>query len=137
MYNDVDRAKITPRLAQLRETHRIARERLLKILYWTRESATDGMLSPLPKDQVEAAKTLVMLDIAVLKEEVANNVYKTEAEAAAGMRYAPMLPEYRAVVVATFERWGMIPKEQIEQMVPEKLHARITTTHTDAPVAAN
>src|SRR5665213_2970940 len=80
--DEIRRAKIEPRLASLRETHRIARERLLQVLYWT-PTNTYGMSKPPARDIVEATKNLVMLDIAVLNAEVANGLYKNLDEAAA------------------------------------------------------
>ncbi len=88
---EVDRAKINHRLSSLRETHRIARERLLKVLYWTEDDK--DLKKPLTRDIVEAAKNIVMLDIAVLNAEVANGLYKSvEEAAAAGSVHYPALP---------------------------------------------
>jgi hypothetical protein len=74
--HDVDRATIEPRLAELRENYRLMREELLKIVYWTPQSATDGVPKPLARDRVEAAKSVVMLDLAVLNAEAAARIFK-------------------------------------------------------------
>jgi hypothetical protein len=50
-----DRTKIEDRLTRLRETHRLAREKLLCILYWSPENSLPGIKAPLPMDIAEAA----------------------------------------------------------------------------------
>jgi len=122
---EVDRAKIEQRLAFTRENARMARERLLQIIYWKLpEDVSDVRLirPPLNKDVVEACKNLVMLDLAVLSAEVAAGMYRSEEEAAAKLRYAPMLPERRQVVINMFVNWGALPREQVEALVPALPH---------------
>jgi hypothetical protein len=131
--SETDRSKIAERITSLRETHRIARERSLRILYWSPDNQLPGIKPPLPQDILEAAKNLVMLDIAVLNAEVANGIYASESEAAEGMRYAPMAPEHRQVVIAAFTRWGMLPKAQAETIVGPALQI-LDGNHTTQPV---
>src|SRR5277367_3863787 len=45
---EVDRAQLSKRLSALHETHRMARERLLSVLYWTDESA-GGLKRPIAR----------------------------------------------------------------------------------------
>jgi len=101
--HDVDRATIAPRLAELRENYRVMREELLKIVYWTPENATGGVPKPLARDRVEAAKSVVMLDLAVLNAEAAAGMFKKPAEAIAKeIRYDPLPPEIRGVIIAAW-----------------------------------
>src|SRR5579863_9618436 len=58
--HDVDRATIEPRLAELRENYRLMREEPLKIVYWNPETAPQGVPTPLARDRVEAAKSVVI-----------------------------------------------------------------------------
>ncbi len=58
---EIDRAQIEPRLASLRENYRLMREELLKIVHW---KDGDPIPKPLARDKVEAAKNVVMLDLA-------------------------------------------------------------------------
>lgn len=78
--HDVDRATIEPRLAELRENYRLMREELLKIVYWTPENGAPGVPKPLARDRVEAAKSVVMLDLAVLNAEAAARMFKKPVE---------------------------------------------------------
>jgi hypothetical protein len=48
----------------------------MKIMYWAPNNAVPGMPKPLAKDRVEAAKSIVMLDLALLTAEIANGMYK-------------------------------------------------------------
>ena len=113
---EIDTAKIEPRLASIRENYRVMRERLLKILYWKPE---DGGKPPANRDVNEAAKNIVMMDLAILSAEAAAGMYKKPVEVLAReFRYDPLPPEVRAVVVAAWIRGDMLPRAAIEQMVP-------------------
>lgn len=119
---DADRTQVEERLNQLRETHRLARERLLRILYWSPENSLPGIKAPLPMDILEAAKNIVMLDIAVMKAEIDNGMYKKPIEERAKeVRYEPLAPEVRAVVIAAWTRGGLLPAPAIEAMVPQQV----------------
>jgi hypothetical protein len=74
MLIEVDRTKIEERMAFTRENYRMIREELLKILYWTPENATPGVPKPLARDRIEAAKNVVMMDLALLQAEIANGM---------------------------------------------------------------
>jgi hypothetical protein len=87
----------------MRETYRIARERLLQVLYWT-PTNTFGISKPMSRDIVQATKNLVMLDIAVLNAEVANGLYKNLDEAAATLKYPALPEEQRGTIVSAFEK---------------------------------
>jgi hypothetical protein len=113
---EVDRAQIEPRLASLRENYRLMREELLKIVYW--QPGNEGV-KPLARDKVEAAKSVVMLDLAVLNAEAAAGMYKKPIELLAReIHYEPLSPEIRTVVIAAWTRGGLLPRAAIERMVP-------------------
>lgn len=116
---EIDRAKIEERLASTRETFRISRERLIKIIYWSPQTAEPGIKAPLPMDQIEAAKSLAMLDLALLKAEIDCGMYKKPVEAIAKeFQYEPVPGEVRAVIIAAWQRGGLLPRATVEQMVP-------------------
>src|SRR5712691_4223901 len=107
---EVDRAQIEPRLAELRENYRVMREQLLKIVYWKPEDHEYGMPRPLARDRVEAAKSVVMLDLAILNAEAAAGMYKKPVEAIAReIRYDPLPDEIQAVIIASWRRGGLLP----------------------------
>jgi hypothetical protein len=84
--NEIDRATIEPRLTALRETYRVSREALLRIL--ERAQHESGKSKPWDSSVIMAARSLVELDIAVLNAEVANGLYKNLDEAAAKLDYS-------------------------------------------------
>jgi hypothetical protein len=103
------------------ENYRMMREELLKIVYWTPNDGLPGMPKPLARDRIEAAKNVVMMDLALLNAEIANGMYKKPVEALAKeISYEPLAPEVRAIIVAAWMRGGMLPLTAINEMVPEK-----------------
>jgi len=93
------------------------REALLKVVYWIDE---DGPPRPLMRDKVEAAKNVVMMDLALLSAEIANGMYKNPIEAIAKeIHYEPVPGEVRVVIIAAWQRGGLLPRAAIEQMVPQ------------------
>lgn len=122
---EIDRAKIEPRLAFTRENYRLMREELLKIVYWTPQSVEPGVPKPLAKDRVEAAKAVVQLDLAILQAEAAAGMYrKPVEELAKAVHYEPLPPEIRTVIIAAWQRGGLLPAGAIEQMVREQPTSR-------------
>jgi hypothetical protein len=118
---EIARAKIEERMAFTRENYRMMREELLKVVYWTRDDATLNGPRPLARDQVEAAKTVVMLDLALLKAEIECGLYKKPIEVLAKeVHYDPLPDEIRAVIIAAWSRGGLLQQAAIEQMVSEK-----------------
>jgi hypothetical protein len=104
-----DRLRIEDRMQVTRETHRIARDELLRILH-------SGAPS---KDRVEAAKALVMLDLAVFKAEIETGMFKKPVDQLVKeFRYDPLPDEVRAVIIASWKRGGLLPAAAIERMVP-------------------
>lgn len=97
------------------------RERLLKIIYWKPD---DGGKPPVNRDVNEAAKNIVMMDLAILQAEAAAGMYKKPIEQLAKeVHYEPLASEVRAVGIAAWARGGLLPKATLEQMVPQ-----LTTT---------
>jgi len=79
-----DRTQIQQRMNFTRENYRMMRERMLKIIYWTPpEEIADlrDLRPPLNKDVIEAAKNVVMMDLALLQAEIANGMYKKPIDA--------------------------------------------------------
>ena len=73
------------------------------------DNATPGMPKPLARDRIEAAKSIVMLDLALMSAEIAN---------VKEYRYDPLTDDVRAVIIASWKRGGLLPAAAEEQMVP-------------------
>ena len=56
-------------MAFTRENYRMVREKLMEITYWDKV-AHPGERPPQKRDVVEAAKSVAMLDLALLKAEI-------------------------------------------------------------------
>jgi hypothetical protein len=116
---EIDTAKIEPRLAAMRENYRLVRERLSQIVWWKVEY---GGKPPANKDVNEAAKNIVMMDLAILSAESAAGLYRKPVDALVReIHYDPLPQETRMLVIAAWERGDMLPKAAIEQMVPLSL----------------
>jgi len=92
------------------------REALFKIVYWT---PGNGQPAPDARDVVDAAKNVVMLDLALLSAEIANGMYKKPIDVIAKeFQYEPLPGEVRIAVIAAWTRGGLLPRATIEKMVP-------------------
>src|SRR4051794_9167775 len=67
---NADRTKIEERLNFTRENYRMMRERLLQIIYWEPSDDEPKVRRPYDEDVINAAKTLVQLDLALLNAEI-------------------------------------------------------------------
>jgi hypothetical protein len=87
-----------------RENYRMMCERMLRIIYWQAPEEIEDLRNfkpPLNKDVIEAAKNLVMMDLALLQAEIANGMYKKPIDQIVKeFQYEPLPPEVRAVIVA-------------------------------------
>ena len=96
------------------------RERLTRIVWWKEEY---GGKPPANRDVNDAAKNIVMMDLAILQAEAAaSSMYKKPIEVLAREVHYELLPnEVRAIVIASWKRGGLIPRELkgiVEQIVP-------------------
>jgi hypothetical protein len=99
---DADRTQIEERMNFTRENYRMMRDRLLRIIYWNPEEHP-GERGPLNRDVIEAAKNIVMMDLALLQAEIANGMYKEPIdEITKEIRYDPLPDEVRTVIIAAW-----------------------------------
>jgi hypothetical protein len=129
---EADRTQIEARMIFTRENYRMMRERMLKIIYWQPPEVIDDIRNirpPLHKDVIEAAKNVVMMDLALLNAEIANGMYKKPIELIAKeIHYEPLPDEVRAVIIASWKRGGMLPAATIEQRWPRNSSSSTSTT---------
>jgi hypothetical protein len=79
----------------------------------------EGIKPPLNKDVIEAAKNVVMMDLALLQAEIANGMYKKPIDAIAKeIKYDPVPDDVRVVIIASWMRGGLLSPATIERMVP-------------------
>lgn len=114
-----ERLKIEQRISGIKETNRLMRERLLKIVYWKPSDSADGIKPPFQVDIIMAAEKIVALDIAMLKLEIDNGIYEAPLEIqTANFRYEPLPPEVAQAMIESWRRGGLLTEEKIRAMVP-------------------
>jgi hypothetical protein len=85
------------------------------------DNAVPSVPKPLAKDRIEAAKNVVMMDLALLSAEITNGMYRKPIDVIAReFQYDPLPAEVRAVVIAAWTRGGLLPATAIDKMVPER-----------------
>jgi hypothetical protein len=118
---EADRTKLEERMQFTRENYRLMRERLMRIVWWKEEY---GGKPPANRDVNEAAKNIVMMDLAILQAEAAAGMYKKPVEEIARtIHYEPLPQEVRTVVIAAWERGGLLPARIIKDMIPAEPRA--------------
>lgn len=116
---EVDRAQIEKRISATRENYRLIRDRLSKIVYWQFDPENPGERKPSNKDVIEAAKNIVMMDLALLSAEMTAGIYKKPIDVITKQfTYEPLPGEVRTVIISSWMRGGLLPREAIEQMIP-------------------
>jgi hypothetical protein len=120
---EMDRTRIEERMNFTRENYRMMRERLVKVIYWQPDYGSElPQRPPLNKDVIEAAKNVVMMDLALLQAEIANGMYKKPvAQLVKEFQYEPLPQEVRAVIIASWARGGLLPAAAVEQTVPKAM----------------
>jgi hypothetical protein len=108
---EADRTEIEERMSFTRENYRMMREELLKIVSWSPENAPAGSSKPRAADRIEAAKNVVMMDLALLNAEIANGMYNKPIDAIAKeFQREPLPGEVRSAVIAAWQRGGLLPR---------------------------
>jgi hypothetical protein len=112
---ELDRTRLEERMNFTRENYRMMREALLKVVYWKDE---DGPPRPRMADKVEAAKSVAMLDLALLKAEIETGMFKKPIELLAKEVY---YEEIRLAIIAAWHRGSNLPVTTIQEMAPRAL----------------
>jgi hypothetical protein len=122
---EADYKAIESRLSEIRETFRMGRERLLRIIYWTSEER--DIMRPRSEEIVKAVTALVQLDLAILEAELNAGMYKKNEETIiAELRYKPLPADMREQIVLTYRRWGRLPEAAVQEIAGPETHERIT-----------
>jgi hypothetical protein len=74
------------------ENYRTIRDELPKIVYWNPETAQAGVIKPLARGRIDAAKNVVMMDLALLSGEIVHGMRRKPMETIVEEhRYPPAL----------------------------------------------
>lgn len=121
MRRDLDTVKVSDRLKGTRDTYRLVRERLLKVVYWKPSDSANGIKAPFHSEIIDACAKLVLLDLALVEAEVKNGIYQRPIDAVAKeIRYEPLPADIRKVVIASWKRNGLLTDDVLEMMVPKE-----------------
>jgi hypothetical protein len=72
------------------------------------------------------------MDLAILKAEIDNGLYRKPIEMLAKeFQYEPLPPETRMVIIAAGQRGGLLPAAAIARMVPELPNPTIDKSGND------
>lgn len=106
-----DNKKLTARLAEVRERHATLRKQLLRIAYWSPVGSADhGITRPRASEQINAIKTVVQMDLDLLKTELEIGIYEDRRTALEEMLREGLLPqELHEQVVGVFRTWKLGP----------------------------
>jgi hypothetical protein len=129
---EADRTQIQERLNVTREKFRLASERLLEIIQWKPDPNLPPEFKqhgPYNEDVIEAAKNFAMLDMALLKAEIDCGMYKKPLDAVTmEVRYQPLPPEVRMVIVNSLRNFDLLPSQMIERAALKLEHGDAHTT---------
>lgn len=126
---EADHKAVEQRLAEIRETFRIGRAKLMQIIYWTKND--ESMKQPFAEEVVKAVHALVQLDLAILNAELDAGLYrKNEKEIKEELRYKPLPPEMREQIVIVYRKWGRLPEPVVQEIIgpPAVIHEHSPVT---------
>lgn len=72
---EVDRQKLSERVAQLKERYRLAYEQLVRIAFHTDEMKKEGIPPPSTRERMTAFKEIVKLDLSIFGAEMTAGVF--------------------------------------------------------------
>jgi len=123
---DVDRQKLSHRVAQLKERERVVVDRLVRIAFYTDDLKKEGLPPPSYKDQIAALNSIMKLDLAILNAEMDMGIFERHlGTLEIERRNTPISKEMREQMRQAFINCGFFPKEQIKD---DKKEQPTTTT---------
>lgn len=127
-----DNKKLTARLAEVRELHATLRKQLLRIAYWSPVGSADhGITRPRASEQINAIKTVVQMDLDLLKAELEVGIYEDRRAALEEMLREGLLPqELHEQVIGVFRTWKLRPssvnvKSDVVSRTPDLVSDRV------------
>jgi hypothetical protein len=108
----VDRAIVSERLAEMKEKNRLMLERLMRIVYYSDEMKKEGFTPPTIREQINAINSIVRLDVMVFNSELDAGLFERHLGTLdVEIRNKPLSPEMKASMLKAFANWGIVPKE--------------------------
>jgi len=119
---EVDRQKISERVAQMKEHYRLAYEQFVRIAFYTDEMKKEGVPPPSTRERMLAFKEIVKLDVAIFGAEMTAGVFSKDEEVSeVEMRNKPMDDKTRKSIHKGLVDYGIIlPGEYNNENKDEK-----------------
>jgi hypothetical protein len=112
---EVDRQKLSHRVAQLKETQRVVVDRLVRIAFYTDDLKKEGLPPPSFKDQIAALNSIMKLNLAILNAEMDMGIFERHlGTLEIERRNKPIPKEMREQIRQAFINCGLFPKEPIK-----------------------
>lgn len=109
-----DRAKVSERVAEMKEKNRLMLERLMRIVYYSDEMKKEGFTPPSIREQINAINSIVRLDVMVFNAELDAGLFERHlGTIEIEQRNRPLPPELKAMMLKAFVNWGIVPKEAL------------------------
>jgi hypothetical protein len=113
---NVDRQKLSERIAQMKERQRIVVDRLIRIAFYTDDLKKEGLPPPSYRDQISALNAIMKLDLAIINAEMDAGIFERHfGTLEIERRNKPIPKEVRERIRQAFINWGMIQKETIAE----------------------
>ena len=111
---NVDRQKVSERIAELKERYRLVFERLVRIAFHSEDMKKEGIAPPSFRDQISALKEITRLDVSLFGAELDAGIFERHiGTLEIEKRNKPLPPEVKDQMIKAFANWGIIPKEII------------------------
>jgi hypothetical protein len=92
---DASNGDLTARPSSTRERVFLIVDRLMKIAFWRFEYLDQGIAMPNLDQQMNAMRTIIDMDLALLRAELVDGIYKAQARRGGRLQEAPRRPDYK------------------------------------------
>lgn len=127
----IERAQVTERIAEIKERHRLAVTKLLKIAFYDSGSQENaGIPSPSYKDQIAAIRELMKWDLAILSAEMDAGIFQRQlGTLEIERRNVPLRPEVKEAILIAMGNLGILKQVQEIQDQPKQHDELPAPTH--------
>jgi hypothetical protein len=109
---NVDKQKVSHRVAEMKERYRLVFERLIRIAFYSDDFKKEGIPPPSYRDQISALREISRLDISIFGAELDAGLFERHiGTLEVEQRNRPLPPEMKVVMLKAFVNWGIVPKE--------------------------
>lgn len=108
-----ERKKAEHRIIEIRERHRLAVQKLLKIAFFDREKAEPGTEIPTVKDQIKAIEAIHRWDLAILNAEMDAGIFERKLGSVEVNEHHTLEVEQMTPMLAALKNFGIVKKVDV------------------------